>query len=93
MQEALAKIWADVLKLDRIGIRDNFFQLGGHSLLATRVVIQVRKRLNIDLPLHVLFEAPTVGELADRLAAASSHSHRADSLQYGRTDLFEEGTI
>jgi hypothetical protein len=62
-ETALADIWAGVLSLDRVGIHDNFFELGGHSLLATQVVSKIKTRLEIDLPLRVLFETPVLAEL------------------------------
>jgi len=63
-EEQLETIWAEVLSLDRIGIFDNFFDLGGHSLAATRVVAQVIKKFQIEIPLQTLFQSPTVAEMA-----------------------------
>jgi FkbM family methyltransferase len=68
-EELLAKIWAEVLKLERIGIHDNFFDLGGHSLLATRVVSRIREVFRIDLALRALFEKPTVAGLSNHIEA------------------------
>jgi acyl carrier protein len=65
MEEMLAEIWREVLKLERIGIHDNFFDLGGHSLLATQVISRVRARFQMNLPLRTLFEMPTIVELAN----------------------------
>ncbi len=69
LEEVLAGIWAQVLQLGRIGVEDNFFHLGGHSLLATQVAYRIRRALRIDVPLRLLFEAPTVAELSGRLEA------------------------
>lgn len=60
----LAAIWENVLSLDRVGVNDNFFDLGGHSLAATRVVSQVIKQFQLELPLLSLFQSPTVAEMA-----------------------------
>ena len=64
VEEELARIWAEVLSLDQVGIHDNFFDLGGHSLAATRVVSQVIKQFQLELPLQSLFQSPTVAEMA-----------------------------
>jgi acyl carrier protein len=60
----LADIWGQVLKLERVGIHDNFFDLGGHSLLATQVMSRIRDTFHMDLPLRSVFERPTVAGLA-----------------------------
>jgi acyl carrier protein len=65
VEEALAKIWADLLDLNQVGINDNFFDLGGHSLTATRVISRVVETFSLDLPITVLFDSPTVAELAE----------------------------
>ncbi|MBZ4419892.1 non-ribosomal peptide synthase/polyketide synthase [Myxococcus sp. RHSTA-1-4] len=71
MEETLAALWAEVLRVERVGRRDDFFALGGHSLLATQVVARLRAVLGVEVPLRTLFEAPTLGALALRVEQAS----------------------
>jgi amino acid adenylation domain-containing protein len=67
IEEVLAAIWKEVLRLDVVGRSDNFFWLGGHSLLATQIVSRVRERFQVDLPLRSIFELPTLMELSERI--------------------------
>ncbi|MEI6514076.1 MAG: thioesterase domain-containing protein, partial [bacterium] len=63
MEEMLVSTWREVLNIDQIGIHDNFFELGGHSLLAVKMITEINKLFNTDLPLGVIFQSPTVEEL------------------------------
>jgi amino acid adenylation domain-containing protein len=64
IEEKMAQIWAEVLKLERVSIEDNFFELGGHSLLATQVISRCQEAFEIALPLRYLFESPTIAQLS-----------------------------
>jgi acyl carrier protein len=66
-ERLVAEIWAQVLKVEKIGVHDNFFDLGGHSLLATQIVSRLRQTFRLDVPLRVLFEKPTVAGLSDHI--------------------------
>jgi acyl-coenzyme A synthetase/AMP-(fatty) acid ligase/acyl carrier protein len=66
-EEVLARIWAELLKRDQVGVEEDFFELGGHSLLATQVITRVRDTFNIRIELRELFEAPTISEFAARV--------------------------
>jgi amino acid adenylation domain-containing protein/non-ribosomal peptide synthase protein (TIGR01720 family) len=64
VEEQMAAIWADLLKLDRVGAHDNFFELGGHSLLAARAVNKMSRTFNVQVPIRALFENSTLSHLA-----------------------------
>jgi amino acid adenylation domain-containing protein len=68
VEEEVARIWQNVLAVERVGAEDNFFELGGHSLLATRAVSLLRTAFGMELPLRSVFETPTVAGLAEHIA-------------------------
>ncbi|AUS77118.1 polyketide synthase [Actinoalloteichus sp. AHMU CJ021] len=69
VETAVAEVWAEALGLDRVGAQDGFFDLGGNSLVGIKVLADIRRRLDVDdLAPHVLYQAPTVGALAQLIA-------------------------
>ncbi|WP_394841998.1 amino acid adenylation domain-containing protein [Pendulispora brunnea] len=80
-EEILAGIWADVLKVDRVGVGDDFFALGGHSLQAVQVVSRIGEAFGRTVPLSAIFERPTVAELAEWIELAERTASPALSLQ------------
>ena len=68
-EEAIATIWKEVLKLEQVGIYDNFFDLGGNSLLATRINSRLRQTFELDLPLRSIFEKPTIMAISEYIQA------------------------
>ncbi len=72
VEQALADIWSEVLRIPAPGVHQSFFALGGHSLLATQVVSRIRRTLQVELPLRTLFESPTIAELAQAVARERS---------------------
>jgi hypothetical protein len=65
MERTLADIWSQVLRVEKVGVRDNFFELGGHSLLATRVMTRIGSVFELNIPLRVIFEKPTIESLGN----------------------------
>jgi amino acid adenylation domain-containing protein/non-ribosomal peptide synthase protein (TIGR01720 family) len=77
-EERLAALWADLLRVERVGAGDNFFTLGGHSLLGTQMLSRVAGATGVELPLRALFDAPTLAGLARKIDAAPAAAHRQD---------------
>jgi len=89
VEVALANIWQDLLRVERVGRQDNFFALGGHSLLAVQVSARLRQELGIELPIAIIFNAPTLTGLAQ-------HAQRSRLILLPDVDgavVFEEGVI
>jgi amino acid adenylation domain-containing protein len=76
----LAEIWAEVLRVNQVGVRDNFFDLGGHSLAASRVISRVIQTFELELPVKALFDAPTIAEMARVIAAHQGSRINNDTL-------------
>ncbi|ESX84924.1 hybrid non-ribosomal peptide synthetase/type I polyketide synthase [Mesorhizobium sp. LSHC412B00] len=77
-QTEVAEIWKDVLKLDSVGVEDNFFDVGGHSLAIVQVQARIQDRLGVDCKILDLFEHPTIRTLAAHLAATPAAPHSAE---------------
>ena len=86
-ERKLAEIWESVLKVERIGIHDNFFTLGGHSLRAMQVVSRVRAMFNIDLPISDLLETPTIAGIVDVLFASAGVREKVEKTAQLLVDL------
>ncbi|WP_420018515.1 amino acid adenylation domain-containing protein [Xanthomonas bundabergensis] len=93
VEQAIAAIWQELLGLEQVGRQDNFFELGGHSLLVMQLVIRIRERLQVDVPLRVLFEQPVFSSLAEMVVNEQlklfSTSDVA-AVEDGLSDLSEE---
>ncbi|PYP88164.1 MAG: non-ribosomal peptide synthetase, partial [Candidatus Angelobacter sp. Gp1-AA117] len=70
-EETLCRLWQEVLRRERVGIYENFFNIGGHSLLAVQVISRIRQAFTVEMPLSVLFAAPTVARMAEYIAAVN----------------------
>jgi acyl carrier protein len=79
-EEVISEIWCRLLRLQRVGVHDNFFESGGHSLLATRLISQLRETFQVSLPLRNLFETPTVEGLAENIAQLWGGRETADEV-------------
>ena len=81
-ESRLAQMWAEVLKVERVGRKDNFFNLGGHSLLAVRVASRLRQAFSIDLPVRDLFNYPLLSSLAQRIINLQLEQFTSEDLAY-----------
>ncbi len=82
-ETVIARIWSEVLGLERVGINENFLELGGHSLLATQIMFKLREVFHVELLLSSLFESPTVAAMAatiERLSGAGAEAEPITTL-------------
>jgi amino acid adenylation domain-containing protein len=91
-EEMVTEVWAKLLSLKQVGVHDNFFNLGGHSLLVNQVISRLRDLFGVELPLQVLFEAPTIAGVAEnidvaRRAGQSLQSHSLKPIARGQDIL------
>ncbi|MDX6694355.1 MAG: hypothetical protein QOF02_1958 [Blastocatellia bacterium] len=96
MEQAVAKIWAQVLGVEQVGLHDNFFELGGHSLLATLIVSRVREAFQVDLPLRSLFKEPTVAGIVEHIEAirwAAQGLQHSSAAAVAAGETYEEGLL
>jgi amino acid adenylation domain-containing protein len=80
VEQSVADVFQQVLRLEKVGVHDDFFALGGHSLLAMQVVSRLQAAMGIELPVRAVFECPTVAMLAARVRAAAASTSRAPEI-------------
>jgi thioesterase domain-containing protein/acyl carrier protein len=82
-EELLAKIWTNILRVERVGIHDNFFDLGGHSLLSVRLVAEIEKAFKFQLPLSSLFKISTIAEIAELISEQTQGTNSNEDSSLG----------
>jgi amino acid adenylation domain-containing protein len=80
LEESVARIWCELLKLEHVGIHDNFFELGGHSLLGAKLISNLRRSLNCELSLIDVFQSPTIARLSDVIYQRQTESEAEEEL-------------
>jgi thioester reductase-like protein/FkbH-like protein len=86
-EEQLADLWARQLHVDTVGVYDDFFDLGGHSLLAAQLLAEVCRQFQMDLPLRLLLDVPTVAGLAEAIERAQSSEPSVQGRETADTGL------
>jgi len=86
IEEELVVIWTEVLKIERVGIYDNFFQLGGDSISAARIVNRVLETLQVELSFLIFFEQPTVAKMAEKITESQTDMVESEEM----VNLLEE---
>ncbi|HEV8580084.1 MAG TPA: thioester reductase domain-containing protein [Thermoanaerobaculia bacterium] len=90
LERRLAGIWEAVLGIEGIGRHDNFFELGGHSLNAPQLLIELRRRLDLEFPMRDLFESPTVAKMAAGVELIEREGYEALAAKRDAVDLRAE---
>jgi len=81
VETALAQMWSTLLGVSPVGVEDSFFDLGGHSLIAVRLFASVKREFGVEFPISVLFEAPTIAQIAARISDQTGEIASADAPQ------------
>ncbi len=81
IEQDIARVWQDVLKVEKVGIRDNFFDLGGHSLLLIQVQTKLQEVFNREIPVVELFKYPTIAALAEYLSERGENSEEPSAIK------------
>jgi hypothetical protein len=93
LEEILIHIWIQILGVEWVGIHDNFFKIGGHSLLATQLVAHTQSLLGIEIPLQLVFDAPTIAGFAEAIVKEENNQERIEraiELLLSLTELSED---
>jgi amino acid adenylation domain-containing protein len=77
VEQKLAGMWREVLKVGEVGVDQNFFELGGHSLLVLQVMVRIRREFDVELGVRTMFEEPTIAELAIEVEKAEAQGLKA----------------
>jgi acyl carrier protein len=85
-ERTLARIWSEVLVIDDVGIHDNLFELGADSLLASKIAVRVLRELKVEVSFKILFDGPTIAQLAAAISAKAAEEGSAADDDIGRPD-------
>jgi amino acid adenylation domain-containing protein len=93
-ESLLAKCWIDVMRIERVGSTDDFFELGGNSLSAARFVARAGEALGVELPLRTVFESPVLCDLAECVDTLCWHAMHSSQLHAPEAEINREfGTL
>lgn len=92
-EETLAKIWAEVLELQQVGVADNLFELGGDSIRGIRILAKAQQALSVQLTVENLFQHPTVAELAACASGLQKQEQAAVAGPFGLVSPEDRGRI
>jgi aspartate racemase len=92
-EQQLAELWVEVLRLDQVGIHDNFFEIGGHSLLVAKLFERIERGFECRLPLATIFQAPTIAKLARQLETTRQAAGSVQLLQAPWLVPFKAGAV